>query len=323
MPPQEDPTEGAETLPSLSSVECRDVHLYYDLPYTDNWRRNTRGLVNESYEINGRYFLTIYRKRIHDEVEAVAAIANQIGDIVPIAQPKLGASGYALHMERGSALLCPKLPGRHYVGTAHTEKYPIPEKLHRSFATFFWQLQRQLSSISPQLKRRLSSAPTIKIGDIPEKLPDSTRPLIRHAPKDDIPDFRYPDLIHDDMERQNILSVRTKITGIVDLDSIHTGDIFHEFAHFLFNIALCDPDARKATIDIYINELIQAGCIVSKDIPLLHAYVYRFAISDVIDFEGLTLRPQYGQHTMIDLPLLVEQYDRALALSSDFFRHGF
>lgn len=315
-------TECAEQC-SLSPEERQAVIHHYGIEQVRSWTRNDRGLVNESYELDDRYFLTIHRRKTRDQMEAIAQVVHSMDNSIPITRPLPGLSGYSVRVQSRPALLNPRLPGMHYVGPAHTEKSPIPIELHRSLATFFWQIQQRLSAVSEQLKKRLTSPSVIKIGAMPEQLPAIAESLVRHSPGESAPDFAYPDLIHDDMERQNILSIRDEITGLVDLDSIRTGDILHEFAHFLFNFALCDPQANWSTVDVYMNTMIKAGIIRPKDIPSLHAHVYRFAISDVIDFKGLTVHPQCEQHTMIDLKLLVQQYDRALALASSFFRKEF
>lgn len=157
----------------------------------------------------------------------------------------------------------------------------------------------------------------------PNTIPSFAQPLMKHSQGAKQADFIYRDLIHDDMERQNILSINDNITGLVDLDSIRTGDILYEFGHFIFNFVLCDPDANLSTIDLYINELIKAGIIDPKDIPSLYNCIFQFVISDILDFQRLTLNQTLNQHKQIDLELLVKQYDKALTLAADFFRVEF
>lgn len=158
---------------------------------------------------------------------------------------------------------------------------------------------------------------------MPASLPDIAKPLGKYAPEEDVPQFTYPDLIHDDMERQNILSVDNAITGLVDLDSIRLGDKLYEYGHFMFNFVFCDPKADFATAALYIDELINAGMVNPKDIYSLYSYIYQFAISDVVDFQDLTQNPVLMQHAMIDMNLLVHQYDHALSFASNFFRSEF
>jgi len=308
---------------SLSFEEKRIVTRHYGIEHVRNWKRNDRGLVNVSYELDDSYFLTIHRNKTRDQIEAIAQVVHGMDGFIPIARPLCGPTGYSAKLKLGHTLLNPRLQGMHYVRTAHTEKIPIPINLHHSLAIFFWQLQKRLSAVSTRLKERLASDSVIKIGAMPKQLPEVAKPLVRYSSEGNAPDFTYLDLIHDDMERQNILSVRDKITGLVDLDSIRTGDILHEFAHFLFNFALCDPQANWSILDVYMEELIKAGIILPKDIPYLHTYVVRFALSDVIDFEKLVSQPQCEEHRKINLRLLVSQYEHALALASTFFHKEF
>lgn len=124
---------------------------------------------------------------------------------------------------------------------------------------------------------------------------------------------------NDDLERQNILCTGNKITGIVDLDSIHSGDILYEFGHFLFNNVFCDPEVDTETTILYLSKLISSGIINPGDIPLLYGYIYQFAISDIIDFQDLL---ETTQQEIIDIELLISQYEEALSFASHFFNTG-
>jgi len=190
-------------------------------------------------------------------------------------------------------------------------------------AVFFWEFQKRLSAVSHELKTRLESYSVMNIGEVPQQLPEIVEPLMRHTINEDTPNFTYPDLIYDDLERQNLLSIDHTITGLVDLDSIRTGDILYEFGHFLFNFVLCDPEADYSIIDLYIDELIKAGVIDPQDVPAVYGHIFRFAISDVMEFQQLSQNPIRQQYRMIDMKLLIQQYDQALTLASSFFRKRF
>jgi len=97
--------------------------------------------------------------------------------------------------------------------------------LHRSYAKFFWGLQVRLSAVSEKLKKILSTPSVMNTGEFPPEIPEEAQPLLKYANGENYAEFKYKDLIYDDMERQNILSVDDRITGLVDLDSIRTGDI--------------------------------------------------------------------------------------------------
>src|SRR5690348_2128335 len=122
----------------LSAEDAAIVSEFYALGPVDGWQPNPRGLINVGYEIPDRFFLTIYTGRMAGELEAVAAVANGMPETIPIARPIPGRSGYAAELEAGHALLTPYLPGDHYVGVRHTDKRPIPDHMHRVFASFFW-----------------------------------------------------------------------------------------------------------------------------------------------------------------------------------------
>jgi len=304
---------------ALSEIVRAATVRYYDIGEVSRWRNNTRGLVNRSFEIDNRFFLTIYKNRTREELEADAQIANNMDTAIPIARPKRGREGYSLQTLDGPILLTPKLPGIHFVGTKHTDKHPIPEALHSSLATFYWRLQEGLSSAPDDLKAQLTNASRETIGKMPERIPEIAKPLEKYAPFQGIPAFKYPDLIHDDLERQNILSVDGEITGVVDLDSIRSGDILYEFGHFLFNNVFCDPQATRSTAMFYIDTLKKAGIIRLEDIPSIYGHIYRFAVSDIVDFEDLRQNFRGNPDDIIDIKLLVKQYERALGFAADVF----
>jgi len=306
----------------LSPQDKQRISDFYGVSSASSWRRNPRGLVNVGYEIGDNFFLTLYGRRTQDQIEACAEVANAMRDSIPIARPTKGQMRYALQLDKGSTLLAHRLPGRHYVGIAHTQKDPIPLDLHATLATFFWQVQEELSAVPDSLKARLAVLGVMNVDDWVEKVPNIATPLLRFAPVEGIPEFKYPDLIHDDLERQNILSVGNAVTGLVDLDSIRTGDVLYEYGHFLFNNVLCDPNVNTAILTIYIDELLKAGRINPIDLQSLYGHIYQFAISDAIEFNAISSDPVSSQHRMINMSLLIQQYERALSVASDYFNNG-
>ncbi len=310
-------------MPKIDLKDQQRICQYYGISPIDVWVKNPRGLVNLSFELDDRFFLTFHSRRTQDQLEAIGEIANNIGQDVPIARPVLGQEGYSLLVNNNFVMLTPRLPGDHYVGIAHTEKYPIPLNYHQSLASFFWQVQTRLSATNSDLKARLEFPSVTNIGDIPDLLPDVVQPLLKYSPEKDQPAFSYPDLIHDDLERQNILNVGNKVTGLTDLDSLRTGDVLYEFGHFMFNFVFCDPDAKPSTAAKYIDKLIIAGTINPRDISSLYDHIYQFTISDVIEFHNLHKKPTQKQHRLIDMDLLIHQYDKALSFASSFFRAEF
>lgn len=306
----------------FSAQERQRISNFYGVCLPDSWKRNSRGLVNVSYEIGNTFFLAFHRRKTQDQVEACAEVATDLQASIPITRPVKGKTGYTLQTAVGITLLTPRLPGRHYVGIAHTQKSPIPLDLHTSLAAFFWQAQEGLSAVPEALKARLAVPGVMNIEDWAERIPVVATPLLKYAPAGEIPAFKYPDLIHDDLERQNILSTGNLITGVVDLDSIRTGDVLYEYGHFLFNNVLCDPNVNTSVLAIYIDEFLKAGRINPRDLSALCSHIYQFAISDVIVFNDLSSNPISPQHRIIDMDLLVQQYERALSVASNFFNNG-
>lgn len=307
----------------LLDEDKQSICDYYEIDPVNKWSQNNQGLVNITYELDDEYFLTIHAQKIREQVEAIGIIANEMENSIPITKPAKGKNGYSLKLNDGYTLLNPRLQGMHYVGIAHTNKYPIPLELHRSFAKFFWELQVKLSAVSQEIKKVLEASSVMNTGTFPPQIPNMAHPLMKYSKGENNADFKYKDLIHDDMERQNILSIDNEITGLVDLDSLRSGDILYEFGHFLFNFVLCDPDADLTIIELYINEVIKAGIIKPKDLPSLYRCIFQFAISDIFEFERLSLNQTLKQHKDINLKLLVKQYDVALSLAAEFFRVEF
>ncbi|MDO8610901.1 MAG: aminoglycoside phosphotransferase family protein [bacterium] len=308
----------------LSVQERQRISTFYALSLSDQWKRNSRGLVNVNYEIGNAFFLALHGRKTQDQLEACAEIANNMQIFIPVARPVKGKcqTGYTLQTDtKKHTLLTPRLLGKHYVDIAHTQKEPIPLDLHKSLATFYWQFQDELSTTSKELKDRLKAPGVMRIEDWKDRIPEIAAPLKKYSPEE-FPPFKYFDLVHDDLERQNILSVGNKVTGIVDLDSIRMGDVLYEYGHFLFNNVLCDPSVDSSILSIYITELCNARRIKPEDRSSLYNHIYQYAISDIIDFNDLKSNLTLPQHKMIDMDLLVQQYERALSVASDFFNNG-
>ena len=304
----------------LSAEDATAVSEFYALGSVEEWAPNQRGLINVGYEIPEHFFLTVYSGRTADELEAVARVANGMPEAVPIARPIPGRHGYAAELTAGYALLTPHLPGEHYVGIQHTQKHPIPDHMHRVFAGFFWDVQEGLSAAPEQFKAILKEPSRSNKSTFPEEIPPVALALERFAPEDGLDAPAYPDLIHDDMERQNILCGPDEITGLVDLDSIHQGDVLYEYSHFLFNVGFCDPWADFHTVSVYLDKMHDAGVIAEEDVPAIYGQMYRFAMADIAEFQNLIEHSSVDSSRLVDLEVLAHQYERALRLANRYFR---
>lgn len=314
--------QDTEPRPSLSYEDVAIVSDFYELGAVraDEWQPNPRGLINESFELSGRYFLTAYGGRSQEEVEAIAGTANGLEPAIPMARPVLGAEGYTVELSRGNSLLTPYLPGEHFVGLIHTYKHPIPDRVHRVLADFFWDVQRGLSGTPDELKDILQGPSRANKSTFPSEIPGVARSLERFAPETDVELDGYVDLIHDDMERQNILVSGDRVTGLVDLDSIHKGNILYEFGHYFFNLAFCDPCADFTTASIYMDGLRRDGTIRPEDIPTLYEQMYKFAMADIAEFQDLIENSSIDSKRLVDLEVLTRQYEKALMLADRYFQ---
>lgn len=301
--------------------EKRNVEQYFDLETGGEWCENQRGLVNTTFELqDGNFFLTIYEGRSTEHAEAVAEAAVGMPGHVPISRPIYGKQSFSVEIDNKPALLTPALPGRHYVGILHTDKLPIPPLLHVALTPFFWQTQQGLTRTSEAIKAVLARPSRDTKGTVVGGLSERAGQLILYAPGNTEPLPTYPELIHDDMERQNILSVHNKITGLVDLDSIHRGDVLYEYAHHIFNIVFCDPHANMETAQAYMQVANRMGIIEPADLARAYDHMYAFALSDIMDFEALDADSELPPDRKLDLDLLVQQYTKALMLAQAFFR---
>lgn len=294
----------------LSTQEKEAITCFYSLDKGLSWTPNQRGLINLTYEIGETSFLTIFKQKNSDQLETLGQMIEHIPTDIPIARPRKGASGYTLNLNSGKTLLTNRLAGMHYVGLDHSDKIPIPHQLHKELAAFFWKLQAALSTANRAVDI-----------NVPQKSGHSTVQYIPEVLKPFSVDYPtneeyYPDLVHGDLERQNILSEGNKVTGVVDLDAIRHGDILAEFSHFLFNHVFCDPEANENTADIYINELVKSGCIQSAHIPLIYRYVFQFSVNDILGFI------EVSKEKPVDLSALVNHYKQALLLASTFFEQN-
>jgi hypothetical protein len=305
---------------TISAEAVAEVSDYYSLGGVDIWTPNQRGLINTTIELQEQFFLTIFTGRGVEELEAVAEVANGLDPAIPITRPIYGKSGYSITLEDGPALITPKLSGGHYVGLKHTDKYQIRPDLHGPLARFFWQVQGGLSGTPEHLKEVLQSPSRDSKNSFPEELPKQAKPFEPFAPEEGTPLPVYPDLIHDDFERQNILSVRNRITGLSDLDSVRQGDVLYEFGHFIFNIVFCDPASDDAVAHTYIEELANSGLVEAEHIPAVYTNIFRFAVSDIVDFLDLNQSSGLAPDKLTDVGLLVRQYTRALGMARKFFQ---
>ena len=294
----------------LSNETLSAISSYYQIGPIDHVQSENRGLINETHVLNGAYFLTVFGDRSEPELETVAEIAQGLPDDIPITRPVRGKNGYSLEVGDTRALLMPRLPGIHHVGLIHTDKHIIATELHTTLASFYWRLQQGLCSVPQEQKNVLKAPSRIIKGVIPQEIPEIAKPITDYETENNPPIRSYADLIHDDMERQNILSEGSKITGVVDLDSIHEGDILYEFSHFMFNMVFCDPRANSQVAVQYIDALEEARIIDPHDIPTIYAYMYRFALSDVADFEDLWTNSNVTER-LPRLDVLVSQYAQA------------
>lgn len=277
----------------LSNKDKADVTSFYPTGTVKCWEKNVRGLVNRNYELDKRFFLTIFRKRTADQLEAVAQMTHLTPTSIPLTRPIKGNNGHVLPLTSGPALLTPRLTGEHYLGHSHADKYPIPLELHRFLARFFWDFQSAISETPHELKGQLPS-----------------------SWKTDLP-LHYPDIVHGDLERQNFLCSQGMVTGVVDLDAFRQGDVLYEFSHFLFNSVFCDPEYTSSKVDIYFNELVKVGRIDEVHLPMVYWYITDFSAKDFSGFIELS-----GSHE-IDLKAILAHYTKALHLATNFFHNEF
>lgn len=309
----------------LTQPEVQMLSEAYRIGPIDDWQTNSRGTTNATFELGSEFFVTVFSRRSADELELLAETANELPETVPIARPLYGDHGYSVSLEAGPVLLTPRLHGEHYVGASQIEKRIIPVELHRPLARFFWDLQRGLSAAPDARKQALQNPHAVHKIEIPEVLPESLKPLTNHAPAGYEPTTipAYPDLVHDDLERQNILLLGSRVTGLVDLDSLMSGDILYEFGHFLFNSVFCDPAATLDTPIIYLEELEKAGMIASADISALHSSIYRFVLYDMFETQEIAQRYQRSNESSAALVQWVAHYEKGLLLAKRFFECHF
>ncbi|MFI5270964.1 MAG: phosphotransferase [Candidatus Saccharimonadales bacterium] len=310
---------------SLSSAEIQRVSSNYAIDPIGPVGVNQQGITNETIELGNEHFLTIFKWRDTTELEAIAYAANSLSPDVPLVRPIMGENGYVFETDGGPALLTPRIAGKHYVGINQLDKKPIPSEIHPSLARSFWALQLGLSDVPENVKRVLLPAREIPDQHSRTDLPDYVQPLLRLKPSD-LSRYHMPvygDLVHDDMERQNVLSVGSEVTGIVDLDSLMVGDVLYQFGHFVFNFAFCDPNADLETADPYLEELEKAEVILPKDVPAIYPHIYDFVLNDLAEIEILKAHSGLDDERAIDLEALCLQYQDALNLARRFFNHHY
>lgn len=300
----------------------RHVSEFYGIEQFSSAPVNLRGLSNTNYELGSHYFLTVFHERQQAEVEFLARLALQVPTSLPLVRPIEGRAGFSTEIEDRPTLLTPRLPGRHYVGIAQSDKYPIPSALHSVLARSFWELQAGLSSVDSSLKAQAEPSAFDSQDLTSTVLPEHIKTLTAYAPDGFEPTTmpKYSDLVHEDLERQNILCSEKGITGVVDLDALKRGDIFYEFCHFLFNNALCDPQATPAQIEIYLDHMEQAGVIASHHASQMYAGVYRFALTDAVEVHSLMTDISPSSTRYIAGEDLAAQYGQALRLAQTVFR---
>lgn len=302
----------------IDSDQIKELAEIFNLVPTAQIIQTTRGLVNVTLKY-GAYFITIFGKKHQPELEAIAQILHGI-DSIPIVKPLRGKNGYVYRFGDKSSLVSKKLPGVHYVGESHEDKKALPIKAHKSVAKAFWDLHSHLPeklSVSNNFTA-ITSLASVKNYTFSNKDTNElwTR-LMAKASECDHHELDKPQVVHADMERQNVLFCNSRVSGIVDLDAIREGDLLFEFSHFLFNFICCDPLATKEKMDLYIDAAIEAGSIDEKDLVKIHSYICKFCIADILSFIEVT------QQRKTNIAALIKQYSNAINFSNRYFRNAY
>jgi hypothetical protein len=97
----------------------------------------------------------------------------------------------------------------------------------------------------------------------------------------------------------------------------------YEFGHSLFNLAFCDPRYTDSVAGLYLRLAQREQVIDPAHFPALYTHIYRFAVSDMADFEELNTSGGLPPERQTDLAKLSAQYAQALARARAFFRRQY
>lgn len=299
----------------IDSRKLEECAEYYGITTVENIIQNTRGLVNVTLEY-GNFFITIFGKKQAAELEAIAEMLNGIE--VPITKPLRGDNGYVFQFGDLPCLATRRIKGSHYVDVKHEKKHPLPKNAHREIARVFWNLHKQLPRAMASASKRGMAIDRDGCRDVLQRkgIKEAWQKLKEHTDGCQQYDQYYPHIVHSDMERQNVLFLNNKVSGIVDIDAIREGDILFEFSHFLFNFVCCDPCASAETMDFYLEEAIKAGVITESDLVKIHFFICEFSVNDILSFL------EVEEHRPIDISALINHYVSAVNFSKKYFRHA-
>jgi Ser/Thr protein kinase RdoA (MazF antagonist) len=259
----------------------------YDLALPDAIQGDQRGAVNQTLFVGDDFVLTIFRNRTFEQVELIGAITQQ-DDSNLLPQPIQSKNGLVSEIDGKPAILWKRIHGSHYVGTDHSDKLPLSDIGHQEVASAFWRLHSSLSKHSNEADRlgvmdygsfMIEAQDKVKIAALPDFMHRGF--VLDYLASEPLPQ-KYPALVHTDMERHNILhDTSGHVTGIVDVDAIMSGDLLFEYAHVMMNYLFTDPDYAPSKADWYIEAMMDAGRIQSKDFILLPKVIRSFAAEDL------------------------------------------
>lgn len=297
----------------------KEVAEQYSVRLPSHITGDTRGAVNKTFFLGREYVLTIFQNRKPDEVIAISEIVRR--DSSGLLPKIVGSNKGPISFVSGKpAILWHRINGRHYVGVDHSRKRPIPSIVHAEIARSYWALHSSLAK-SQHIGKCLGEMSYV---DVMRSAQETYKPnvLPQLLQKDFVADYletthlplKYKALVHSDMERHNLLHGKSgNIAGIVDVDSILTGDLLFEYAHLMMNQVFTDPSYKASDADLYINALIDAKMIDNEDVSLLPSMVRLFAAEDILYYH------QNDRSQKTNLSLLVKIYEQGLVRASDFF----
>lgn len=291
----------------------------YGISPATTLRRDQFGMINESWFVGDDLVMTIFLQRPLLEVELICGLVN--GDTSGLLPRILaGDQGPATIVRGKVGVMWRRTPGEHFVGPDHSEKSSIPESAHQSIAESFWVLHgylagqrttgERLGQVNYAVSRALNDS-GISFSQLPACL---HKDYIADYLKTPVLALRYPTLVHQDFERENVLHARDgKVTGVVDTDSLRMGDLLFEYVRCMMNFAFTDPEYQSSHLDYYMAALKRTGMIRLQDIALVPDLLRSFAAMDLISYY------LFDRLHKTNLSRLSSIYDSGLARADKYF----
>jgi hypothetical protein len=291
----------------------------YNIPVSQNILRARSGTVNDTYFIGKDKALTIFKRRSPEQVAVIVNIANNDpSGLFP--RPLRGPGGFVSMLAGRPGVLWARIKGVHYVEEDQSKLLPVPTGAHKYIASIFWKVNSYLAkwtNVSGPLggfdyeEMRRQAKTDTKFRDLPEYL---RRDHVLDYLNDASVVLKYPALVHTDMERQNLVHRKSgEVVGVLDLDSVMSGDLLFEFGHYLMNWAFSDPAYKPGNADLYLEAMARSGMINTDDARLLPMILRWFAAEDLLFY----FRNDKTHKT--DLARLSKTYDVALERADAYF----